>query len=106
MHGPSEVIDPPAFDWPDEQWHGRPWHEAVIYELHVGTSRRRAPSRGVGRGSITCDLGITAIELMPLADFPGARNWGYDGVLPYAPEPATAGPRTEALGRRRRTRAA
>ncbi|HEY5636088.1 MAG TPA: malto-oligosyltrehalose trehalohydrolase [Burkholderiales bacterium] len=87
VHGPSEVIDPRAYDWRDEGWRGRPWHEAVLYELHVGAftpegtfaaARARLPELAA--------LGITAIELMPVADFPGARNWGYDGVLPFAPD--------------------
>jgi maltooligosyltrehalose trehalohydrolase len=85
--GPSEVIDPESFQWPDQAWRNRPWNEAVIYELHVGTF---TPS-GTYRGAIEKlphlkDLGITAIELMPLSDFAGKRNWGYDGVLPYAPD--------------------
>jgi maltooligosyltrehalose trehalohydrolase len=87
VHGPSEVIDPTAFAWKDDTWRGRRWEEAVIYELHVGAF---TPS---GRFSALCDrldyladLGITAIELMPVADFPGQRNWGYDGVFPFAPD--------------------
>ncbi|MCU1302234.1 MAG: malto-oligosyltrehalose trehalohydrolase [Candidatus Sulfotelmatobacter sp.] len=87
VHGPSEVIDPEAFDWQDADWKGRPWEEAAIYEVHVGAF---TPS---GKFSSLCnrldylvDLGITAIELMPVADFPGRRNWGYDGVLPFAPD--------------------
>ncbi|RYF70256.1 MAG: malto-oligosyltrehalose trehalohydrolase, partial [Comamonadaceae bacterium] len=93
IHGPSEVVDPAAFRWSDDAWRGRPWHEAVIYELHVGTftpegtfdaARARLPD--------LVELGITAIELMPLADFPGHRNWGYDGVLHYAPDAAYGRP--------------
>ncbi|MDE2229603.1 MAG: malto-oligosyltrehalose trehalohydrolase [Alphaproteobacteria bacterium] len=87
VDGPSELIDPAAFDWPDDAWRGRPWHEAVIYELHVGTFT----CEGTFAAAETdlerlASLGITAIELMPLADFAGKRNWGYDGVLPFAPD--------------------
>ncbi len=87
VHRPSEVIDPYAFEWQDGDWHGRRWEEAVIYELHVGAF---TPS---GTFSAVCekldylaDLGVTALELMPVADFPGQRNWGYDGVYPFAPD--------------------
>jgi maltooligosyltrehalose trehalohydrolase len=87
VHGPSEVIDPAAFEWKDENWRGRPWEEAVIYELHVGTFTPEGTFLTVEQKlDYLCDLGVTAIELMPLSDFPGKRNWGYDGVLPYAPD--------------------
>ncbi|QYD72352.1 malto-oligosyltrehalose trehalohydrolase [Paraburkholderia edwinii] len=90
VHGPSEVIDPRAYQWQHTHWHGRPWEEAVIYELHVGALggydgvMKRLPS--------LVELGVTAIELMPLNDFPGTRNWGYDGVLPFAPDSAYGRP--------------
>jgi malto-oligosyltrehalose trehalohydrolase len=87
VHGPSEVIDPNAFDWKDHAWQGRPWEEAVIYELHVGAF---TPSGTFGtvrdRLAYLAELGVTAVELMPVADFPGQRNWGYDGVYPFAPD--------------------
>lgn len=87
VHGPSEVIDPAGFGWKDQDWRGRPWEQAVIYELHVGTFTPEGIFRGVGQKlDYLRDLGVTAIELMPLSDFPGARNWGYDGVLPFAPD--------------------
>ena len=87
VHGPSQVISPGAFDWTDAQWRGRPWQEAVIYELHVGAFTPEGTFRGVeGKLDYLRDLGITAIELMPVADFAGTRNWGYDGVLPCAPD--------------------
>jgi maltooligosyltrehalose trehalohydrolase len=87
VHGPSEVIDPMAFEWSDETWRGRPWHEAVIYELHVGTFTRAGTFDAMrAQFDHLVALGVTAIELMPLSDFPGARNWGYDGVLPFAPD--------------------
>ncbi|MBI2277841.1 MAG: malto-oligosyltrehalose trehalohydrolase [Dechloromonas sp.] len=87
VHGPSEVIDPAAFAWADGDWHGRPWAEAVIYELHVGSFTAEGTFAAVaGRLDELAELGVTAIELMPVADFPGRRNWGYDGVLPFAPD--------------------
>jgi malto-oligosyltrehalose trehalohydrolase len=87
IHGASAVIDPSAYDWPDAQWRGRPWSEAVIYELHVGTFSPDGTFAGVERRlDYLADLGVTAIELLPLADFPGKRNWGYDGALLYAPD--------------------
>ncbi|HEY1288756.1 MAG TPA: malto-oligosyltrehalose trehalohydrolase [Burkholderiales bacterium] len=93
VDGPSEVIDPLAFEWQDEGWRGRPWAEAVIYELHVGTFTSQGTYAGVAsKLTHLRDLGVTAIELMPLADFAGRRNWGYDGVLPYAPDSAYGRP--------------
>ncbi|MHB8623970.1 MAG: malto-oligosyltrehalose trehalohydrolase [Sulfuricaulis sp.] len=87
VHGPSEVIDPEAWIWTDDGWRGRPWEEAVIYELHVGAFTSAGNFTGVKqRLDKLAELGITAIELMPVADFPGHRNWGYDGVLPFAPD--------------------
>jgi malto-oligosyltrehalose trehalohydrolase len=93
VHGPSEVIDPGAFEWDDQDWLGRPWHEAAIYELHVGTFSPEGTFAGVEkRLGHLAELGITAIELMPIADFPGKRGWGYDGVLQFAPESAYGRP--------------
>lgn len=87
VHGPSQVIDPRHFQWQDTDWMGRPWEEAMIYELHVGTFSPEHSFQGVeNKLDYLADLGITAIELMPVADFPGLRNWGYDGVLPFAPD--------------------
>jgi maltooligosyltrehalose trehalohydrolase len=81
---PSVVVDPLAYQWQHNTWLGRPWNEAVIYELHVGAlGGFREVERHLRR---LAELGITAIELMPVAQFPGPRNWGYDGVLPYAPQ--------------------
>src|SRR5688500_13618637 len=75
VHGASEVIDPAAFDWEDATWRGRPWEEAVIYELHVGTFSPEGTFTGAARRlDYLVELGVTAIELMPVADFPGARN--------------------------------
>jgi len=87
VHGESEVVDPAAFAWTDDAWTGRPWHEAVIYELHVGTFTPEGTYAAIEpRLPALAALGVTAIELMPLADFPGKRNWGYDGVLLFAPD--------------------
>ncbi len=90
VHGWSVVFDPAAHEWHFDDWQGRPWHEAIVYELHVGLlgGFRAVAERLEGLR----DLGVTAIELMPIADFPGARNWGYDGVLPYAPDEAYGSP--------------
>jgi maltooligosyltrehalose trehalohydrolase len=87
IHAPSMVVDPRAFDWADAHWRGRPWAEAVIYELHIGTFTEAGNFAGVeSRLGYLASLGVTALELMPVADFPGKRNWGYDGVLPFAPD--------------------
>jgi maltooligosyltrehalose trehalohydrolase len=84
VHGPSCVIDTGAYAWRNTGWPGRPWCETVLYELHVGTL---GGFRGVAKElPRLAELGITAVELMPINDFPGRRNWGYDGVLPYAPD--------------------
>ncbi|GAB6845002.1 maltooligosyltrehalose trehalohydrolase [Methylorubrum rhodinum] len=93
VSGLSEVIDPAAFDWTDADWKGRPWEEAVVYEVHVGAATPEGTYAGLEqRLDDLIDLGITAIELLPLADFKGTRNWGYDGVLPYAPDSAYGRP--------------
>ena len=93
VHGPSEVIDSTAFEWDDQAWRGRPWHEAAIYELHVGTFSPEGTFAGVEKKlRHLAELGVTAIELMPIADFPGKRGWGYDGVLQFAPESAYGRP--------------
>lgn len=87
VHAASVVVDPCAFEWPDGDWRGRPWEEAVIYELHVGTFTPEGTFNAVNeRLDYLVRLGVTALELMPVADFPGRRNWGYDGVLPFAPD--------------------
>ncbi|RKO42307.1 malto-oligosyltrehalose trehalohydrolase [Burkholderia mallei] len=89
VHGPSEVVDPAAYRWRHDDWRGRPWRETVLYEVHVGAFGGYA--RIARRLPALAALGITAIELMPVNAFPGARNWGYDGVLPFAPD-ASYGP--------------
>ena len=90
VHGPSILLDPNAYVWRHPEWRGRPWHETVIYECHAGIMggfsgiEARLPELAA--------LGVTAIELMPLSDVPGPRNWGYDGVLPFAPDRAFGTP--------------
>jgi maltooligosyltrehalose trehalohydrolase len=87
VHAPSEVVDPGAYAWRDAGWRGLPWEKAVLYELHVGTFTREGTFAAArARLKELADLGVSALELMPLADFPGRRNWGYDGVLLYAPD--------------------
>jgi maltooligosyltrehalose trehalohydrolase len=93
VHGASEVIDPNAFRWSDEGWRGLPLDRFIIYELHVGTFTRHGTFQGViSRLDALRDLGVTAIELMPVAQFPGSRNWGYDGVFLFAPQSTYGGP--------------
>lgn len=90
VHDPSVVIDPRAYTWRNPDWSGRPWHEAVLYEVHTGIlGGFRAVADQLPR---LAALGITAVELMPINDFPGQRNWGYDGALPYAPDAAYGTP--------------
>ncbi|QTP55999.1 malto-oligosyltrehalose trehalohydrolase [Billgrantia sulfidoxydans] len=82
VEGPSMVVDPYHHAWRHADWRGRPWHETVLYELHLGALGGLAGARQ--QLPYLAELGVTAVELMPVAAFPGARNWGYDGVLPYA----------------------
>ncbi len=90
VHGPSLVVDPRAYQWRHPDWRGLAWNETVLYELHAGLLGGFA---GVQAELPRLrELGITAIELMPINDFPGARNWGYDGVLPFAPDHAYGSP--------------
>lgn len=87
IKGPSEVIDPRSYAWKDASWQGRPWHEAILYELHIGTFTEEGTfAAAISKLDHLVDLGVTGIEIMPVADFPGKRNWGYDGVLLYAPD--------------------
>jgi malto-oligosyltrehalose trehalohydrolase len=91
--GPSVVMDPAAFDWGEEPWTGRPWHEAVIYELHIGAFTPEGSFRATTEKlDHLQSLGVTMLELMPIGDFPGQRGWGYDGVLPFAPDSAYGTP--------------
>ncbi|MEA9786749.1 malto-oligosyltrehalose trehalohydrolase [Xanthomonas campestris pv. raphani] len=90
VHGSSAVQRVDGYHWTHTQWQGRPWDEAVIYELHVGACSGYAGVQA--QLPQLAAMGITAIELMPLSAFPGAHNWGYDGVLPYAPAEAYGTP--------------
>jgi len=80
----SMLDDPQGYHWHHPDWRGRPWHEAVICEIHVGSLGGFDGVRE--RLAELCDAGYTALELMPIGEFPGQRNWGYDGILPFAPE--------------------
>jgi maltooligosyltrehalose trehalohydrolase len=90
VHDWSVLVDQDAYRWQHPDWQGRPWHESVFYEVHVGACGGFAAT--MARLPGLAALGITAIELMPVADFPGAHNWGYDGVLPFAPDAAYGTP--------------
>jgi maltooligosyltrehalose trehalohydrolase len=86
VHGPSEVVDPRSFRWSSEEWRGPDPADLILYELHVGTFSPEGTFAGVvPRLQHLVGLGVTALELMPVADFPGDRNWGYDGVSLFAP---------------------
>ena len=93
VFGASEVIDHTSYAWRARDWRGRPWHEAVVIESHVGSFTPEGTYRAmIGKLDHLVAAGITALELMPLADFAGQRNWGYDGVLWYAPDSAYGRP--------------
>ncbi len=93
VHRESLVVDPCAYAWQDAAWTGRPWEETVLYEAHVGTATPEGTYAGLAQKLEELrDLGVTAVELLPINEFPGRRNWGYDGVLPYAPDAAYGTP--------------
>jgi maltooligosyltrehalose trehalohydrolase len=93
VHGPSQVIDHGAYVWEDDNWKGIPLSEMIIYELHAGTFTPEGTFDAIrGRLDDLKEVGINAIELMPLAQFPGERNWGYDGAYPYAVQNSYGGP--------------
>jgi maltooligosyltrehalose trehalohydrolase len=93
VHGASRVVDPDSFLWSDAAWKGLPLDSLLIYELHTGTFTAEGTFEAILRKlPYLLDLGITAIELMPVAEFPGSRNWGYDGVCLYAPHSRYGGP--------------
>jgi maltooligosyltrehalose trehalohydrolase len=93
VHGPSGVVDPAAFAWTDAGWTGVPLGALVFYELHVGTFTAEGTfDAAIPHLAELADLGVTAVELMPVAQFPGERNWGYDGVHLFAPQASYGGP--------------
>src|ERR1700678_720058 len=93
VHGPSEVVDLSNFQWTDQNWQGRTLERSVFYELHVGTYTAEGTFDAlIPRLTELVELGITTVELMPVAQFPGSRNWGYDGVYPFAPQNSYGGP--------------
>jgi len=93
VHAPSRVVDPASFRWSDQGWSGIPLRDFIIYELHTGTFTREGTFEGmIPRLPYLRDLGITAIEIMPVAEVPGNRNWGYDGASLYASQSSYGGP--------------
>ena len=93
VHAPSQVIDPDAFTWTDDQWRGVPVADRILYELHIGTFTPEGTfAAATAKLEALRDGGVTVIEIMPLADFAGDRNWGYDGVCLYAPSRAYGHP--------------
>jgi len=93
VHGPSRVIDPGSFRWSDQKWSGIPLKNFIIYELHIGTFTPEGSfESAIPRLAYLRELGITAVEIMPVAEFPGNRNWGYDGASLYPPQSSYGGP--------------
>jgi maltooligosyltrehalose trehalohydrolase len=93
VHGASVIVDPKVYVWQSSEWRGRSWPDAVLYEMHVGTFTREGTFAAArGRLADLKLLGVTALQIMPVAAFPGARNWGYDGVLQFAPAPCYGSP--------------
>jgi maltooligosyltrehalose trehalohydrolase len=93
VHGPSEIVDAARFAWEVDTWDVPPLRQWVIYELHIGTFTTEGTfEAAIARLPYQADLGVTTIEIMPIAQFPGARNWGYDGVFPFAAQNSYGGP--------------
>lgn len=93
VHGPTRIVDPAAYRWSDQAWRGLEAHQLIIYELHIGTFTPEGTfESAITRLPYLRELGVTAIEVMPVAEFPGGRNWGYDGVSLYAPQSGYGGP--------------
>jgi maltooligosyltrehalose trehalohydrolase len=93
VHGPSRVVDPASFGWSDQGWSGIPLKDYIVYEFHPGTFTPEGTFESViPRLPYLRDLGVTAIEIMPVAEVPGNRNWGYDGASLYAPQSSYGGP--------------
>ena len=94
VHGPSEVVDLNQFQWTDQNWQGRTLERSIFYEIHVGTYTAQGTFDAlIPHIPELVELGITTVELMPVAQFPGSRNWGYDGVYPFAPQNSYGGPK-------------
>ena len=94
VHGPTEIVDPSRFAWSDSEWRGLPFEDYIIYELHIGTFTPDGTfDSAIQKLAYLKDLGITVVELMPVAACPGVRNWGYDGVSPYAVQSNYGGPK-------------
>ncbi|MGE5679824.1 MAG: malto-oligosyltrehalose trehalohydrolase [Bacillota bacterium] len=93
VHGPSQVVDHSSFNWTDSKWKGLQLTKYIIYELHIGTFTEEGTfESAIEKLDYLKELGITAIEIMPVSQFPGSRNWGYDGVYPFAPQSSYGGP--------------
>ncbi len=94
VDGPSGVIDPDEFKWKDRDWSGIPLEKMILYEIHTGTFTREGTFEAIipYLNYLKKDIGVTAIELMPVGQFPGRRNWGYDGTYLYAPQNSYGGP--------------
>jgi len=93
VHGPTEIVDPAAYQWSDSRWSGLALREYIVYELHVGTFTPEGTfTAAIGKLEYLKQLGITVIEIMPVAAFPGKRDWGYDGVSLYAAQASYGGP--------------
>jgi maltooligosyltrehalose trehalohydrolase len=95
VHGPSQIVDTSSCRWTDQSWTGRPLGGSIVYELHVGTFTPEGTFDAlIPHLPELLDLGVTTIELMPIAQFPGARNWGYDGTFEFAPQNSYGGPQS------------
>jgi maltooligosyltrehalose trehalohydrolase len=93
VHGPSQIVDHQLFHWNDSEWRGLSLSDMIMYELHVGTFTPEGNFDAIiSRLDELRDLGVNAIEIMPVAQFPGERNWGYDGVYPFAVQNSYGGP--------------
>ncbi|WP_288876304.1 malto-oligosyltrehalose trehalohydrolase [uncultured Kosakonia sp.] len=93
VNGPSLVVDPESYQWQHADWQGRPWEEAVVYELHIGTFTPQGTFQAaIEKLPYLAELGVTMVEVMPVSQFGGTRGWGYDGVLLYAPHSAYGTP--------------
>ena len=94
VHGPSQLVDTGTFEWTDRAWKGIELQDSIFYELHVGTYTQQGTFEAlIDHLTELRSLGVTTIEIMPVAQFPGARNWGYDGVFPFAPQNTYGGPK-------------